>query len=194
MLNGLKRFVLGALGLSVAISLVQAADKTEVVGDYHLSLYQDMYGDVMELEAFTKLTDRPVYFGLGCSSMSPFPVFQVLLFDDEMLSETPKLMSASYSIKGDSNVKPVSGLQAILQSTMNADEFSNKLRIEMNAQGAQNKLRVMNQGYRQMLQQFASGTQLEVQFEHRTLGQKSYQFSLQGMQRILDQYGAICRQ
>ena len=169
----------------------QAADRTEVVGDYHVSLYNDMYGDVMELEAFTKLADKPIYFGLGCSTMSPFPVFQVLLFDDEILSETPKFMSASYAIQN-SNVKPVSGLQAVLKPTLNADEISNKLRIEMSSEGAQKALRIMNDGYREMLNQFSQGQTIQVKFEHRKVGQHDYTFSLKGMKALLSKYGSIC--
>lgn len=171
-----------------------AADKSVVLGDYHVSLYHDMYGEVMELEAFTKLPDRSVFFGLGCSSMSPFPVFQVLLFDDEMLSETPKLMSVSYSVQGLNPIPDsVKGLQAVLKPTMNADEFSNKLRIEMSSEGAHKALARMNQGYRTMLQQFSEAKQLDVSFQHRSLGEHEYQFSLQGMRLLLNKYGAICR-
>lgn len=169
----------------------QAADRTEVLGDYHISLYNDMYGDVMELEAFTKLVDQAAYFGLGCSTMSPFPVFQVLLFDDEILSETPKFMSASYSVKG-LKTQAVSGLQAVLKPTLNADEISNKLRIEMSSEGAQKALRLMNEGYREMLNQFSQGQVIQVSFEHRKLGKHDYQFSLKGMQALLERYGSIC--
>lgn len=170
---------------------VLAADRTEVIGDYHVSLYNDMYGDVMELEAFTKLTDKPIYFGLGCSTMSPYPVFQVLLFDDEILSETPKFMSAAYTIQN-INAKPVSGLQAVLKPTLNADEFSNKLRIEMSSEGAQKALRIMNDGYREMLNQFSQGQTIQVSFVHRKLGQHDYSFSLKGMKGLLSKYGSIC--
>ncbi len=184
---GLAFFSLLAFGTANA----SAADRTEVIGDYHVSLYNDMYGDVMELEAFTKLTDKPIYFGLGCSTMSPFPVFQVLLFDDEILSETPKFMTAAYEVQSIS-AKSVSGLQAVLKPTLNADEFSNKLRIEMGSEGAQKALRVMNDGYREMLNQFSQGQAMKVSFEHRKLGKHTYQFSLKGMKALLSKYGSIC--
>lgn len=189
----LKNSVIALSSLLVwNVGLAHSADRTEVLGDYHVSLYNDMYGDVMELEAFTKLTDKPAYFGLGCSSMSPFPVFQVLLFDDEILSETPKFMSSSYSIIG-STTQPVSGLQAVLKPTLNADEISNKLRIEMSSEGAQKALRLMNEGYREMLNQFSQGQTIQVSFEHRKLGKHDYQFSLKGMKALLEKYGHLCQ-
>ncbi|WP_130538091.1 hypothetical protein [Thiomicrorhabdus indica] len=188
----LKNSVIVLSSLLVSnVYTVHAADRTEVLGDYHISLYNDMYGDVMELEAFTKMVDKAAYFGLGCSTMSPFPVFQVLLFDDEILSETPKFMSASYSVKG-LKTQPVSGLQAVLKPTLNADEISNKLRIEMSSEGAQKALRLMNEGYREMLNQFSQGQVIQVSFEHRKLGKHDYQFSLKGMQALLERYGSIC--
>lgn len=184
-------FVAGFLA-SVSIG-VFAADRTEVKGDYHVSLYNDMYGDVMELEAFTKLADKPVYFGIGCSTMSPFPVFQVLLFDDEIISETPKFMSATYDVKGTQNFQAVTGLQAVLKPTLEVDEISNKLRIEISSQGAQKELRLMNRGYMTMLDQFEKGETIEVSFEHRTLGKHSYEFSLKGFKQALEPYAAVCR-
>lgn len=188
--------LISSLLLSSVLSaplMAQTPDKTELSGDYHLSLYNDMYGDVMELEAFTKQADKQVFFGIGCSSMSPFPVFQVLLFDDEILSETPKFMDVVYEIDGAKQPNTIQGLQAVLKPTLNADEISNHLRIELGSKGAQGELRVMNQSYGVMMDQFSKGKSLQVTFSHRKLGQKAYEFSLKGLDKVLQDYSKICR-
>lgn len=189
-----KSFSLGVLlaGLS-GVSVAQSASQTLVKGDYHLSLYNDMYGDVQELEAYTKQADKKIFFGLSCSAMSPFPLFQVLLFDDEIVSETPRFLKASYRLEGvRSDQKPVA-LQAILKSTLTADELSNKVRLELDPQAIAKDMRVMKEEYQRLLKQLESAKTIQIQLEHRSFGSRNYEFSLNGLKDVLHPYQSICR-
>jgi len=165
-------------------------DKTEQVGAYHLSLYQDIQGDVLDLEAYTKVPDREVFFGVTCSAMSPFPAMQVLLFEDEIISETPRFMSVSYQLDGKNGTVP---LQAILKAELTADRYLNQIRFEIDSGKIEKNMRLMQEAYARLLNGLETGKQITVTVEHRTLGQHQYQFTLEGLNKVLQPYQRICR-
>ena len=107
-----------------------AEREQSVQGDFHRTLYLGQQGVVSDIELFTKQAEHEVFFGVTCSSMSPFPMLQILLFNDEVLSETPKFLSVRYRIDGES-IEHQPTLQGILQVVDTADEFSNKVRLEL---------------------------------------------------------------
>ena len=187
--TGLLTLSLGLVGSTAAMAQSQTS---EIHGDYHLSLYPDMYGDVLEFEAFTKIADQKSFFGLSCSSMSPFPMLQILLFDDDIVSETPRFLKASYEISGLDSFKPVA-MQGILQATLTADEFSNRIRLELDPQAIPKDLRVMKSEYARLLKQLSDGEEITVMLDHRSFGEKSYQYSLKGMDSVIQNSGSLCR-
>ncbi|BBP44988.1 hypothetical protein THMIRHAS_03610 [Thiosulfatimonas sediminis] len=174
----------------VSHQVLAQPDKTEQIGAFHLSLYHDVQGSVLDLEAYTKTPDKAVFFGVTCSAMSPFPAVQVLLFEDEILSETPRLLNVTYQIDAKTGDLP---LQGVLKAELNAEHYLNQIRFEVDAAKIGKNMRLMQQAYGQLLDALAQGKLVTFVIEHRALGKHSYQFTLQGLAQVLQPYERICR-
>lgn len=168
------------------------ADRQQsVMGDFHRTIYLGQQGVVSDIELFTKQADKEVFFGVTCSSMSPFPMLQILLFNDEVLSEAPKFLSVSYRINGESiEHQPV--LQGILQVVDSADEFSNKVRLELES-GKIRSMNVMNSGYQTLLRDLMLGQKVAFTLNSRAFGSQNYEFSLNGFKGLIEPYESVCR-
>ena len=168
-----------------------AEKTTQTQGDFHLSLYKDSQGQLDDLELFTKVPDKDVYLGLTCSHMSPFPMLEVLLFNDEVLMDSPRLLTVSYQIDGKQSATAVA-LQGILKPTDTADEYSNKVRLELDS-GQVKTMGGMQVAYQTLLAQLKAGTSLDIALKHKGFGEKQYSFSLQGLNELLSPNEFICR-
>ncbi len=180
-----------ALFLALLSTSALAAKTTQTEGDFHLSLYQDQQGQLKNLELFTKIADKEVYLGLTCSSMSPFPMFEVLLFNDEVLMETPGLFKVSYRIDGQVDALAIT-LQGVLKPVNSAEEHSNKVRLEL-AYGQVKTMGMMQAAYQTLLGQLKAGHSIDITLKHRRVGEKQYRFSLQGLNTLLTPNENICR-
>lgn len=187
----IKNSVLGLWGLLCLVT-AQAWAQTEeqTLNDFHLTLYKDAQDLVDGVELFTKLEDRQVFFGVVCTRMSPFPLLQVLMFDDEVISESPRLLQVRYVIDGSDGASD--GLQGVLRPTDTFEERSNKVRIEFNSTGL-GSMQAMHQAYDGLLDKLSSSAVLRLELSHRTLGQHEYAFSLRGLGSLLAPYRDICR-
>jgi len=173
--------------LYVVVNTVQSAE-TKTQQDYHLSVYNDVQGSTDAIELFTKAADKRVFFGVTCSVQSPLPLVQVILFDDEVMSETPKLLTVNLSVDG----KPIeSELQGILKVIDNAEEFSNKVRIELVVKRG-GSFQAFQDGYQALLARLQQGKVLSVQLSHRTLEVRDIEFSLNGLKPLLKPYQRVC--
>lgn len=167
-----------------------ASSQQKVIGDYHLTIYEDAQGSVDGIELFTKLADKKVFFGVSCTRMSPFPLVQVLLFDDEVISESPRLLQVRYSMDGADWQSH--GLQGVLKATDSVEERSNQVRIELNSSGL-GSMRAMQEAYADFLDKLSMSKALQLELSHRRLGKFEYGFSLNGLGRLLAPYRDICR-
>jgi len=177
------------VALGVMASPVMAEQK--VSQDYHLTTYAGQQDSISDIGLFTKQSETEAFFGVTCSSMTPFPYIQILLFNDEVLSETPKFLKVAYTVDG-KVFEQQPALQGILQVVDTADEYSNKVRLEL----VPNKVRsltLMNQGYQQLLEQLKAGQSIEVSISSRAFGTKDYQFSLKGLKTLIEPHQAVCR-
>lgn len=181
----LKRWALIAAMLP---SLSVAAPTEQVNQDYHMTLYQDVQGSTDGFELFTKLADKKAFFGVTCSIQSPLPLMQVLLFDDQVLSETPKLLKAELSIDGKTDPLALNGVIKVVNT---AQEYSNKIRLEVQPERGSSFLE-MQQDYMQLLQRLQQGERLSVTFRHRTLEPQTYPFSLKGLAPLLAPRQKVC--
>lgn len=182
-------------GLCIAlvffVSFASAQSEKRVSEDYHLTVYKGEQAVVTDIELFTKQADRSIFFGVTCTSMSPFPLVQILLFNDEVLSETPKFLSVSYRIDGEKmEHQPI--LQGILMVEDSVDEYSNKVRLELKT-GEIRSMNVMDRGYRTLLNDLQAGQQVEFILQSRSFGTKAYQFSLMGLANLMAPYESVCR-
>ncbi len=168
-----------------------AAKTTQTQGDFHLTLYTDSQGQLDDLELFTKVPDKDVYLGLTCSHMSPFPMLEVLLFNDEVLMDLPRLLTVHYQIDGKESATAIA-LQGILKPTDTADEYSNKVRLELDS-GQVKTMGAMQTAYQTLLTQLKAGQSIEITLKHRGFGEKQYPFSLQGLKTLLTPNESICR-
>lgn len=175
------------IGLLCFASVVTA--KQEVVGDYHLTSYSDVQGSAEAFEAFTKQVDKKVFFGVSCSIQSPLPLVQLIAFDNAVISETPKYLKVLVEVDGKQINTELNGVLSVVD---NVDEFSNKIRFELNAKRG-SSFQDLQSAYMQLLNQLGSGKQLAVQLQHRTLNKVEYQFSLKGLQSIVSQNANLCR-
>ncbi|MDG6779135.1 hypothetical protein QCB44_10500 [Thiomicrorhabdus sp. zzn3] len=181
--------ILGLMAVVLTAS-VQAAEQS-VFQDYHLSVYRDAQQSAEHIELFTKMPDREVFFGIRCSSQSPFPMLEVLLFNDEVMSELPRLLQADYRIDGQAG-DPAFKWQAVLKPHNTFEEVSNRVRIELDPQSVKS-MNVMQEGYQSLLENLKQGEKLEVTFSHRALGKPTYAFSLRGLKKLLEPYQDVCK-
>ncbi|MBF6058313.1 hypothetical protein [Thiomicrorhabdus heinhorstiae] len=178
-----------------AFYLFSHVTHAEVVGDFDLKTYPDYQGGVLEFEAFTKKSDGEAFLGIGCSSMSPFPQLQLLLFNEkEIISETPKLLNVTYrtlpaSSPRNSSLYP---MQGVLQVVDTVDELSNKIRLQVLTNPQRKTMAQMQQNYRAVLEQWSAGKEVEITLSHRTLQSKSYRFSTAGLKQILLRFPELC--
>jgi len=173
--------------LYAVVNTVHSAE-TKTLQDYHLSVYKDVQGSTDAIELFTKAEDKRVFFGITCSIQSPLPLVQVILFDDEVMSETPKLLTVNLSVDGEAID---SELQGILKVIDNADEFSNKVRIELVVKRG-GSFQAFQDGYQALLERLQKGKVLSVKLNHRTLEMRDIEFSLNGLEPLLKPYQRVC--
>ncbi len=199
-----QSLVLGVSLFALVLSnMAYGASKSRALGDFHMSFYLDAYGQVSGFELFTKVIDKEAYLGLSCSGRSPFPMLQILLFNDEVLTDSPKLLKVSYQIKsfedlvskGGKQIQPSDVnvvLQGILQPVDTADEYSNKVRLELDSMQVKT-MRGMQLAYGKLLQQLKQGGSIAVNLNHRAFGERQYEFSLKGLKALLEPHESICR-
>ena len=180
-------FVLFVSLMSLLPGLVVSAE-SKVLKDYHMSLYKDVQGSLDGFELFTKQEKKRVFFGLTCSIQSPLPLFQVILFDDEIIFETPKLLTVELSIDG---VQLGQSLQGILKVVDTTEELSNTVRLELITQRG-SSLQKLQERYKKLLVELQSGKELTVLLSHRTLESKYLTFSLDGLQGLLKPNQQLC--
>ncbi|WP_178863618.1 hypothetical protein [Thiomicrorhabdus cannonii] len=185
----MKRLLLIALLWSPQAVWAQTQSQ-QVKDDFHLTLYKDVQGSVEGLEVFTKQADQEVFFGVSCNAINPFPMLQILLFNDAIISESPRLMALSYRIDGpeDANAQPVQG---ILQPKLNYEEISNKVRLELKPEHFAS-MAAMKQGYQDWMAALKAGNEVVFTLSHASFGQKRYAFSLRGFQGVIEPYEAVC--
>ncbi|WP_029406823.1 hypothetical protein [Thiomicrorhabdus sp. Milos-T2] len=184
----ISRFYVFVFSVLLFLPGLVASAESKVNQDYHLSLYKDVQGSVDALELFTKAPDKREFFGITCSMQSPMPLIQVILFDDEIMSETPKLLTVTLAIDG---VILKQKLQGIIKVVDNADEFSNKIRLELVTQKG-SSFKDLQNSYRVLLKQLQQGKAVTVQLEHRNLATKKVNFSLKGLGNLLVPNQNIC--
>jgi len=104
------------------------------------------------------------------------------------MSETPKLLTVTLAIDG---VAIKQELQGIIKVVDNADEFSNKIRLELVTQRG-SSFKDLQDKYRVLLRQLQQGKAVTVQLEHRNLATKKVNFSLKGLEDLLAPNQNIC--
>ena len=173
--------------LFILPGLVSSAE-SQVAQDYHMSIYKDVQGSTDAIELFTKAEDKRVFFGVTCSLQSAMPLIQVILFDDEIMSETPKLLSIKLEIDG--KMVP-DELQGIINVVDNTEELSNKIRLEIVTKRG-GSFHALQEAYKAMLITMQQGKALKVTLSHRTLEAKEITFSLKGLKQLLQPNRSVC--
>jgi len=182
----MKKMVLGFLLLMAP--WLTYADKVLVKGDYHFSVYEDAQGSAYAVEAYTKQPDQRVFFGITCSNQSPLPVIQILAFDEHVIAESSKLLEVGLRVDGQSVNQNINGILRVVDT---ADEFSNKIRLEIQSP-RKGSLTAYQQDYMALLHKLQAGTSLSLDVKHRRLGQKQFLFSLKGLKHGFSNYMALC--
>ncbi len=167
------------------------AAEQRVLDDYHLTVYYGQQELVSDIELFTKQPDKEVFFGVTCSSMSPFPLIQVLLFNDEVLSDSTRFLRVSYQVD-QQKANNEQALQGILKAVDNFEERSNKVRLELDPDQLRS-VGDMDRGYQALLSDLKSGKTLQITLHSGAIGKHNYQFSLQGLKALLEPHEAVCR-
>lgn len=167
--------------------LVNSAE-SKVYQDFHMSVYRDVQGSVDSLELFTKIEGKRQFFGVSCNRQSPLPLIQVLLFDDEIMSEQTKLVEVVLELDGKTLNETLNGILTVVD---NADELSNKVRFELPPK-SRSSFRVLQQRYQELLSKLGEGESLVVSLKHRALKEQKMRFSLNGLDALLKPHQAIC--
>lgn len=167
--------------------LVMSAE-TKTLKDYHMTLHKDVQGSLDAFELFTKEETKRVFFGVSCSIQSPLPMLQVLLFEDEIITDMPKLLSVKLFIDG---VEQVGEFQGILKVVDNTEELSNKIRVELVTKRG-SSLQALQQQNQNLLEAMQKGSKLNMELMHRTLETRTVEFSLRGLSELLKPSQKIC--
>ena len=183
-----KPFLTAVLSSLVILPGLVSSAETQVAQDYHMSIYKDLQGSTDAVELFTKAEDKRVFFGVTCSLQSAMPLIQVILFDDEIMSETPKLLSIKLEIDG--KMVP-DELQGIINVVDNTEELSNKIRLEIVTKRG-SSFQALQEGYKALLLMMQQGQVLKVTLSHRTLEAKEITLSLKGLQQLLQPNHSVC--
>jgi hypothetical protein len=173
---------------------VVGATKTQVIGDFHMTTYEDALGNISEFEMFTKQPDKEVYLGLSCTDMSPFPTLKIVLLGDNIISTLSKnYIEVNYKIttKTPTNIVP---LVASLKSTYKNKSFSNEIRLELDRAKIKNMSEIQNL-YSKLLNDLKQGSAIIINLSSQEfdLDKQQYKLSLEGFKQLLTPYEAICR-
>lgn len=165
-----------------------AQAQSNVVGDFHVTEYADGMGGVAEMEAFTKMPDQEVFFGLTCSGMSALPMLRVLMFNDAVVSDSPKFTEIRYRLDASPGKVALNG---VLKVTDTAEEYSNQ--VVWDAKTAEiHSLAQLKQQYQTLLDGLAAHQHLQVMIQHHHLTVPEFRFSLKGFDQILKRYRGLC--
>lgn len=178
-------------GLMLILPLASSAQaKQKVVGDYSVNEYLDGLGYVSDIELFTKQLNRQAYFGITCTSMSALPMVQVIVFDEALISETPKLVSVQYALDKTHGKVIFNGVLKVVDT---AEELSNKVVWDPDKTDI-NSLQQVKQAYRSLFSELSAndGKTLNVVISHKRIKNQSFQFSTLGLSQLLKQYEAVC--
>lgn len=170
------------------VNLVYA--EQQATGDYHVTEYRDGLGYVSDVELFTKDPDKKVFFGITCSSMSALPLIQILLFDKEVLSESPKLVKIEYDLDGKVRQGVFNG---VLKFQDSVDEYSNKIIFDAKTDQIKS-LSELKSGYQNFFEDIrhSQNQDIVISLNHRSFKTKAYVFSLRGLKPLIEKYQKIC--
>jgi len=185
----LIRRMICLFGLVLPMALM-AQPKQKIIGDYSVTEYLDGLGYVSDIEWFTKQPDRKAYFGMTCSSMSALPMVQIIVFDEELMAETPKLVSVEYAL-GQMTGKVI--FNGVLKVMDTVDELSNQVVLDPDKQHITSLLQI-KQAYQNLFAELShhAGKPLMITVRHKSFPDKSFQFSTQGLGQLLKQYEKVC--
>ncbi len=170
------------------VPLFANAAQSEAIKDYHFSYYHDVQGSLEALEAFTKTERREAFLGVSCSIQSPLPLIQVILLNDEVISETPKLLELKLTIDGKAYDSTFNGILNVVDTT---EEYSNKIRLEIPAVRG-SSLQALQAGYQGLLDALQTGKSVVITLSHRTIEAQQYHFSLSGLKDGLSENISLC--
>ncbi|GKT11910.1 MAG: hypothetical protein ISEC1_P0883 [Thiomicrorhabdus sp.] len=192
----MKKIVSLACCLTILLSVnVLAEVKTKVVGDFHMTLYQGSYGEISDFQLFTKLADKEVYFGVSCSNRTPFPLLQVLLFNENKWMTDSAVLHVNYGFLSNELAELEPGLvplKGTLSSVKKAKKDMNNIRLEVDTARIKS-MRALQVVYTQFLKQLKSESMIYIQLIHRDFGKREYHFSLEGLSALLEPYESVCR-
>jgi len=171
-----------------------ANPKTKILNGFHMSLYENSFGNISEFEIFTKLENKEVYMGLSCLDMSPFPTLQLILKDKEILATLSKnYIPIDYEIFNENKaIKNLVSLEASLKVSYKDDKFSNRIRLQAHT----GKIKDMSEIqflYKKLLDHLKEGTKIKFYLQKDELEDVQYTFSLQGLKSLLVPHETLCR-
>jgi len=168
-----------------------AANKSEQVGDFHITFYTDALDNTSEFEMFTKQSNKDAFLGISCTDMTPFPTLQIILLGEDIIATLSKnYIEVSYEIKGYKQIKPIN-LTASLKAIYKNKGFTNKIRFEVNTANIKNMREVKDQ-YKQLLNNLKQGSKISIKLHFAELEDKNYTFSLKGVRKLLLNHENLC--
>jgi hypothetical protein len=185
--------VLGvALGVSLAVNTSgvlanESLTKHFANQDYHLSVYFDVLEQPLDIELFTKHPEKQIFFGVGCSTMSPLPMLQLILKSSDSLSESPKLLQVRLNTAQNDWL-----MNGVLKPDLSSGEISNRVLLQLESRGqSMTELQAL---YKSLLEELSSGEDIRLEVSHRTLKPQSWRFSVKGLGELVSPYLSVCFQ
>lgn len=160
--------------------------KDYVNGDFLLRTYEDEQKEVYSFDLYSKLADRNIFFNMTCNLQAAFPTIRLLFLNDEVFSESPKLLQAQ--IKFPSKVMSANG---ILSYNNNYNDVSNKIRLEWRNTSSMQEI---NERFASFINLMKTENKMSFHFSHRSFSQTiDHQFSLKGINKLITPYENLCR-
>lgn len=180
--------------LNLFSSSLFASSKTKVSGNFHMTLYQNTFGEVSEFEMFTKVEDKEIYMGLSCVDMTPFPTLKIVLIGDEVIATlSKKYIPVDYEIiTKNSTIRNPIVLEASLKSTYDNEQFSNLIRFQVNT-GKIKNIKDMQNLYQTLLNSLKEGSEIKFYLQKNELEDIDYTFSLKGLKSLLLPHESLCK-
>lgn len=167
-----------------------AASQQTALMDFHRTLHlHPITQQAEQIELYTKQEDANVFLGIICTDNSAFPVIQVMLFDDQVITDSIQYMDVALKRSQDNSQQKLKGL---LKAEESFEEISNKVRFDLASDKGSN-FRSFQEKYLSLLDWLSDSKQVSIELSHRKTGTQQYQFSMQGLKQLIQPYKNLCQ-
>jgi len=153
----------------------------------HRTLYfHPLSQQATRIQLYSKQANAAVFFGLSCRDNTPFPTLELILMNENILFETPKLLEVTLHYPNDTHT-----LNGILTYQNEADNLSNQIRFEAKPDQSRSFTSLQNQ-YKKLVEHLLKEEKIDIRLKHNNGLKKAYLFELKGLKTQLSEHKSLC--